>query len=32
VGAKEVAADYRLGVDVAMNWWASRFKSLRRPD
>ena len=24
VGAKEVAQDYRLGVDTAMNWWAHR--------
>ena len=30
VGEKEVAADYRLGVDVAMNWWASRFKGFGR--
>ena len=24
VGAKEVAQDYRLGVDTALNWWAHR--------
>jgi predicted patatin/cPLA2 family phospholipase len=30
VGEKEVGADYRLGVEVAMNWWASRFKGLSR--
>ena len=27
VGAKEVAQDYRLGVDTAMNWWAHRHLS-----
>lgn len=26
VGAKEVAQDYRLGVDTAMNWWAHRHR------
>ena len=24
VGAKEIAADYRLGMETAMNWWAHR--------
>ena len=30
VGEEEVGADYRLGVEVAMNWWASRFKGFGR--
>lgn len=29
-GANEVGADYRLGVDTAMNWWASHVRGFSR--
>ena len=30
VKATDIMSDYRLGVEVAMNWWASRFKGFGR--